>query len=179
MKSDLLDVVTAVGLSKAVIRNIKQNLFWAFFYNACGIPLAAGLLYPMFGLKLSPMFGAAAMSLSSFFVVTNALRLRFFHVLKKPAKKEQTETVDNADQGRTLPENKEETNMITMKIEGMMCAHCQAAVTKALNAVEGVTKTDVSLEDKAAYVEAGGDVSEDALKKAVVDAGYEVTEITA
>lgn len=179
MKSDLLDVVTAVGLSKAVIRNIKQNLFWAFFYNACGIPLAAGLLYPMFGLKLSPMFGAAAMSLSSFFVVTNALRLRFFHVLKKPAKKEQTETVDNGDQGRTLPENKEETNMITMKIEGMMCAHCQAAVTKALNAVEGVTKTDVSLEDKAAYVEAGGDVSEDALKKAVVDAGYEVTEITA
>ncbi|MFQ7553513.1 MAG: metal-transporting ATPase, partial [Blautia marasmi] len=179
MKSDLLDVVTAVGLSKAVIRNIKQNLFWAFFYNACGIPLAAGLLYPMFGLKLSPMFGAAAMSLSSFFVVTNALRLRFFHVLKKPAKKEQTETVDNGDQGRTLPENKEETNIITMKIEGMMCAHCQAAVTKALNAVEGVTKTDVSLEDKAAYVEAGGDVSEDALKKAVVDAGYEVTEITA
>lgn len=179
MKSDLLDVVTAVGLSKAVIRNIKQNLFWAFFYNACGIPLAAGLLYPMFGLKLSPMFGAAAMSLSSFFVVTNALRLRFFHVLKKPAKKEQTETVDNGDQGRTLPENKEETKMITMKIEGMMCAHCQAAVTKALNAVEGVTKTDVNLEDKAAYVETSGDVSGDALKKAVVDAGYEVTEITA
>lgn len=179
MKSDLLDVVTAVGLSKAVIRNIKQNLFWAFFYNACGIPLAAGLLYPMFGLKLSPMFGAAAMSLSSFFVVTNALRLRFFHVLKKPAKKEQTETVDNGNQGRTLPENKEETNMITMKIEGMMCAHCQAAVTKALNAVEGVTKTDVNLEDKAAYVETSGDVSGEVLKKAVVDAGYEVTEITA
>ena len=84
MKNDLLDVVTAVGLSKAVIRNIKENLFWAFFYNACGIPLAAGLLYPVFGLKLSPMFGAAAMSLSSLFVVSNALRLRFFHVLKKP-----------------------------------------------------------------------------------------------
>ena len=177
MKSDLLDVVTAVGLSKAVIRNIKQNLFWAFFYNACGIPLAAGLLYPMFGLKLSPMFGAAAMSLSSFFVVTNALRLRFFHVLKKPVKKEQTETVNTANKGRTLPENKEETNMITMKIEGMMCPHCQAAVTKALNAVEGVTKTEVSLEDKAAYVEAGEGVSRDALKKAVADAGYEVTGI--
>lgn len=177
MKSDLLDVVTAVGLSKAVIRNIKQNLFWAFFYNACGIPLAAGLLYPMFGLKLSPMFGAAAMSLSSFFVVTNALRLRFFHVLKKPVKKEQTETVNTANKGRTLPENKEETNMITMKIEGMMCPHCQAAVTKALNAVEGVTKTEVSLEDKAAYVEAGEGVSKDALKKAVADAGYEVTGI--
>lgn len=91
MKNDLLDVVTAVGLSKAVIRNIKENLFWAFFYNACGIPLAAGLLYPMFGLKLSPMFGAAAMSLSSLFVVSNALRLRFFHVLKKPeAEREET-----------------------------------------------------------------------------------------
>jgi len=178
MKSDLLDVVTAVGLSKAVIRNIKQNLFWAFFYNACGIPLAAGLLYPMFGLKLSPMFGAAAMSLSSFFVVTNALRLRFFHVLKKPAAKEQIETEGTVKQGRTLPENKEEIKMITMKIEGMMCPHCQAAVTKALNAVEGVKKTDVSLDDKAAYVEAVDGVSEDALKKAVVDAGYEVTEIT-
>ena len=178
MKSDLLDVVTAVGLSKAVIRNIKQNLFWAFFYNACGIPLAAGLLYPMFGLKLSPMFGAAAMSLSSFFVVTNALRLRFFHVLKKPAAKEQIETEGTVKQGRALPENKEEIEMITMKIEGMMCPHCQAAVTKALNAVEGVKKTDVSLDDKAAYVEAEEDVSEDALKKAVVDAGYEVTEIT-
>ena len=178
MKSDLLDVVTAVGLSKAVIRNIKQNLFWAFFYNACGIPLAAGLLYPMFGLKLSPMFGAAAMSLSSFFVVTNALRLRFFHVLKKPAAKEQIETEGTVKQGRTLPENKEEIKMITMKIEGMMCPHCQAAVTKALNAVEGVKKTDVSLDDKAAYVEAEEGVSEDALKKAVVDAGYEVTEIT-
>ena len=178
MKSDLLDVVTAVGLSKAVIRNIKQNLFWAFFYNACGIPLAAGLLYPMFGLKLSPMFGAAAMSLGSFFVVTNALRLRFFHVLKKPAAKEQIETEGTVKQGRTLPENKEEIKMITMKIEGMMCPHCQAAVTKALNAVEGVKKTDVSLDDKAAYVEAEEGVSEDALKKAVVDAGYEVTEIT-
>lgn len=178
MKSDLLDVVTAVGLSKAVIRNIKQNLFWAFFYNACGIPLAAGLLYPMFGLKLSPMFGAAAMSLSSFFVVTNALRLRFFHVLKKPAAKEQIETEGTVKQGRTLPENKEEIKMITMKIEGMMCPHCQVAVTKALNAVEGVKKTDVSLDDKAAYVEAEEGVSEDALKKAVVDAGYEVTEIT-
>lgn len=171
MKSDLLDVVTAIGLSKAVIRNIKQNLFWAFFYNACGIPLAAGLLYPVFGLKLSPMFGAAAMSLSSFFVVTNALRLRFFHVLKKP------EIVNHVNQGSKLPENKEETTMITMKIEGMMCPHCQAAVTKALNAVDGVTKTEVSLEDKAAYVEADGDVSKETLKKAVVDAGYEVTGI--
>nr|WP_330407665.1 HAD-IC family P-type ATPase [Blautia argi] len=89
MKNDLLDVVTAISLSKAVIRNIKQNLFWAFFYNTCGIPLAAGLLYPIFGLKLSPMFGAAAMSLSSLFVVSNALRLRFFHVLKAPKREEE------------------------------------------------------------------------------------------
>ena len=137
MKNDLLDVVTAVGLSKAVIRNIKQNLFWAFFYNACGIPLAAGLLYPAFGWKLSPMFGAAAMSLSSLFVVSNALRLRFFHVLKKPeADREETmvqaeETVSDIE-----GKDKEEKNMFTMKIEGMMCPHCQAAVTKALNALE-------------------------------------------
>lgn len=174
MKSDLLDVVTAIGLSKAVIRNIKQNLFWAFFYNACGIPLAAGLLYPMFGLKLSPMFGAAAMSLSSFFVVSNALRLRFFHVLKRP----ETNTTDRqVNYGSKLPEKKEEITMITVKIEGMMCPHCQAAVTKALDAVEGVTKTEVSLEAKAAYVEADSSVSKETLKKAVTEAGYEVTAI--
>lgn len=166
MKNDLQDVATAIELSKAVIRNIKENLFWAFFYNVCGIPLAAGVLYPVFRLKLSPMFGAAAMSLSSLFVVSNALRLRFFHSLKK-----------GKTQPESIQEKKEEKNMYTMKIEGMMCPHCQAAVTKALNAVEGVTKTEVSLEDKAAYVEAGEGVSRDALKKAVADAGYEVTGI--
>lgn len=171
MKNDLLDVVTAVGLSKAVIRNIKENLFWAFFYNACGIPLAAGLLYPMFGLKLSPMFGAAAMSLSSLFVVSNALRLRFFHVLKKPEVMLLEETVSDKN-----VVNKEEMKMYTMKIEGMMCPHCQAAVTKALNALEGV-KAEVNLEKKEAYVEAGADVSKEALTKAVTEAGYEVLSV--
>ena len=171
MKNDLLDVVTAVGLSKAVIRNIRENLFWAFFYNACGIPLAAGLLYPVFGLKLSPMFGAAAMSLSSLFVVSNALRLRFFHVLKKPEVMTREEDVSDKN-----VVNKEEMNMYTMKIEGMMCPHCQAAVTKALNALEGV-KAEVNLEKKEAYVEAGANVSKEELAKAVTEAGYEVLSV--
>ena len=171
MKNDLLDVVTAVGLSKAVIRNIRENLFWAFFYNACGIPLAAGLLYPVFGLKLSPMFGAAAMSLSSLFVVSNALRLRFFHVLKKPEVMTREEAVSDKN-----VVNKEEMNMYTMKIEGMMCPHCQAAVTKALNALEGV-KAEVNLEKKEAYVEAGANVSKEELAKAVTEAGYEVLSV--
>lgn len=171
MKNDLLDVVTAVGLSKAVIRNIRENLFWAFFYNACGIPLAAGLLYPVFGLKLSPMFGAAAMSLSSLFVVSNALRLRFFHVLKKPEVMTREEAVSDKN-----VVNKEEMNMYTIKIEGMMCPHCQAAVTKALNALEGV-KAEVNLEKKEAYVEAGANVSKEELAKAVTEAGYEVLSV--
>ena len=171
MKNDLLDVVTAVGLSKEVIRNIRENLFWAFFYNACGIPLAAGLLYPVFGLKLSPMFGAAAMSLSSLFVVSNALRLRFFHVLKKPEVMTREEAVSDKN-----VMNKEEMNMYTMKIEGMMCPHCQAAVTKALNALEGV-KAEVNLEKKEAYVEAGANVSKEELAKAVTEAGYEVLSV--
>ncbi len=171
MKNDLLDVVTAVGLSKAVIRNIKENLFWAFFYNACGIPLAAGVFYNAFGWKLSPMFGAAAMSLSSFFVVMNALRLRFFHPVKRLPEEEAIE-----EPKKTTQKSKEEKNMITMKINGMMCAHCQAAVTKALNAVPGV-KAEVSLEDKAAYIEAAADVDREALKKAVTDAGYEVVSV--
>ena len=163
MKNDLQDVATAIELSKAVIRNIKENLFWAFFYNVCGIPLAAGVLYPVFGLKLSPMFGAAARSLSSLFVVSNALRLRFFHSLKK-----------GKTQPESIQEKKEEKNMYTMKIEGMMCPHCQAAVTKALEALEG-TKAEVNLEKKEAYVETG--LEKEALKKAVEDAGYQVLSV--
>lgn len=181
MKNDLLDVVTAVGLSKAVIRNIKENLFWAFFYNVCGIPLAAGVLYTAFGLKLSPMFGAAAMSLSSLFVVSNALRLRFFHVLKKPQQEEnirsaEVNTEQTVNTAAKAADNKEEMNMYTMKIEGMMCPHCQAAVTKALNGIEGV-KAEVNLEKKEAYVEAPDSVSKEDLTKAVVDAGYEVVSV--
>lgn len=188
MKNDLLDVVTAISLSKAVIRNIKENLFWAFFYNVCGIPLAAGVFYTALGLKLSPMFGAAAMSLSSLFVVSNALRLRFFHVLKKPQKEEDgtvhtTEKINGqtgkkqiVNNSAEAVENKEEMNMYTMKIEGMMCPHCQAAVTKALNGIEGV-KAEVDLEKKEAYVEAADSVSKEELTKAVVDAGYEVVSV--
>lgn len=188
MKNDLLDVVTAISLSKAVIRNIKENLFWAFFYNVCGIPLAAGVFYTTFGLKLSPMFGAAAMSLSSLFVVSNALRLRLFHVLKKPKKEEdstvqttekingQTENKQITNTSAEAVENKEEMNMYIMKIEGMMCPHCQAAVTKALNGIEGV-KAEVDLEKKEAYVEAADSVSKEELTKAVVDAGYEVISV--
>ena len=181
MKNDLLDVVTAVGLSKAVIRNIKENLFWAFFYNVCGIPLAAGVFYTAFGLKLSPMFGAAAMSLSSLFVVSNALRLRFFHVLKKPQQEEnirsaEVNTEQTVNTAAKAADNKEEMNMYTMKIEGMMCPHCQAAVTKALNGIEGV-KAEVNLEKKEAYVEAPDSVSKEDLTKTVVDAGYEVVSV--
>jgi len=174
MKSDLTDAVSAVKLSKAVIRNIKQNLFWAFFYNTIGIPLAAGVLYPAFGLKLSPMFGAAAMSLSSFFVVTNALRLRFFKPDPAAAENGITrapETEKPADIKRKTEGKKMEK---TVSISGMMCEHCVAHVKEALEKVDGVRSADVSLEKKNAVVTLNGEVGEEALKKAVTDAGYEV-----
>ncbi|MGI6095588.1 MAG: heavy metal translocating P-type ATPase [Lachnospiraceae bacterium] len=170
MKNDLLDAVTAIRLSKAVIRNIKQNLFWAFFYNCLGIPLAAGVFYSTLGLKLSPMFGAAAMSLSSFFVVSNALRLRLFKVSKG-----EEETVIMQQENITQKE-KETKTMITMKIEGMMCAHCKANVEKALNAIPGAS-AEVNLEKKAAYVTGDG-LDKGELEKAVTEAGYEVISIS-
>ena len=175
MKNDLLDAVTAIRLSKAVIRNIKQNLFWAFFYNALGIPVAAGIFYTAFGLKLNPMLGAAAMSMSSIFVVTNALRLKRFRPFAKREENKQEEAVL---QSNDIEESikKEETEMITMKINGMMCPHCQAAVKKALEGFEGV-QADVNLEDKAAYIKAPENTDKDALAKAVADAGYEVVSV--
>ena len=189
MKNDLLDAVGAVKLSKAVIRNIKENLFWAFFYNSIGIPLAAGVLYPLFQIKLNPMFGAAAMSLSSVCVVSNALRLRW--VKLHDAKKTQSEpyqdvaasTIADINQHNELDNNIKSTNndkgestmTTTISIEGMMCAHCQAHVEKALKEVAGVTEVTVSLENKNAVVT--GDASVEALKQAVVDAGYEVTDV--
>ena len=189
MKNDLLDAVGAVKLSKAVIRNIKENLFWAFFYNSIGIPLAAGVLYPLFQIKLNPMFGAAAMSLSSVCVVSNALRLRW--VKLHDAKKTQSEphqdvaasTIADINQHNALDNNIKSTNndkgestmTTTISIEGMMCAHCQAHVEKALKEVAGVTEVTVSLENKNAIVT--GDASVEALKQAVVDAGYEVTDV--
>jgi Cu+-exporting ATPase len=176
MRNDLMDAVTSVKLSKAVIRNIKQNLFWAFFYNCLGIPLAAGVLYPIFGLKLNPMFGAAAMSMSSLFVVSNALRLRFFPVHHSAAGENGTEEEGNLDNfiETADAEVEEDIHMVTIKIEGMMCKHCQANVKKALEAISGVA-ADVNLEDKAAYVTGSEDL--EALKKAVVDAGYQVVSI--
>ena len=179
MKSDLLDAVNAIRLGRSVIRNIKENLFWAFFYNSIGIPLAAGVLYPAFGLKLSPMFGAAAMSLSSVCVVLNALRLNFFKPLTaadaQPASDLQNRQPEN------IPEipGKEEKNMnqITVSIEGMMCMHCQKHVTEALNAIDGVS-AEVSLESKNAVVTTDREVSDEVLRKAVTDAGYEVTGIS-
>ncbi|MBQ2326830.1 MAG: HAD-IC family P-type ATPase, partial [Clostridia bacterium] len=178
MKSDLLDAVTAYRLSRSVITNIKQNLFWAFFYNSVGIPLAAGLLWGPFGIKLSPMIGAAAMSLSSVCVVSNALRLNFFKPEVKPVIEEGeateitqvTEITDNTnDEG-------EKTMTKTMKIEGMMCPHCSGRVEKALNALEGV-EAKVNLEAGTAEVTLTADVSDEVLTKAVVEAGYEVTSI--
>lgn len=183
MKNDLKDAVTAIRLSKAVIRNIKQNLFWAFFYNTLGIPIAAGIFYPLLGLKLNPMIGAAAMSMSSIFVVSNALRLKWFQPLGKSGQETQetvsAATMDDTPGGGQINQGnqeKEDESMITMKIEGMMCQHCQAHVSKALNDLEGV-KAEVSLEDQAAYVTADQSVDKEALRKAVVDAGYEVVSI--
>lgn len=192
MKNDLLDVVTAIQLSKAVIRNIKQNLFWAFFYNCLGIPLAAGVFYHWSGWLLSPMFGAAAMSFSSVFVVTNALRLRSFHpILPKYQENTalQTHTAEvqlttgvktSVPKAATPPSvTLQQKNVVhkTMQIGGMMCNHCQNAVTKALNSLDGVTAT-VSLEDNAAYITTDGTVSDDAMKQAVINADYQVLALT-
>lgn len=163
MKSRLTDAITAIRLSKAVIRNIKQNLFWAFFYNAVCIPLAAGVFYPAFGIRLNPMIGAAAMSMSSLFVVGNALRLRHFKA---------------GLQDKNDKQNKEDTNMNkTMIIEGMMCGHCTGRVQKVLEAVEGVASVTMSLENKSAELVLNAEVADDTLKAVVTEAGYEVVEI--
>lgn len=202
MKNDLRDAVTAMKLSRAVIRNIKENLFWAFFYNCIGIPLAAGVLYPAFQIRLNPMFGAAAMSLSSIFVVGNALRLRGFKSGFTPLKKgtpeaahKEIEITHAAAEGeqcilktpaeqnnrQDVKQEKERTNTMTkvISIEGMMCNHCTGTVQKALEAVEGVKAVTMSLEQKNATVELASDVADEVLTKAVVDAGYEVKGVTA
>ena len=183
MKSRLIDVAAAVRLSRATLRNIHENLFWAFFYNVIGIPLAAGVWIPIFGWTLNPMFGAAAMSLSSFCVVTNALRLNLFnmHDAKKDKKLKNPviikELVDNNKTNHNQ-ENKEIGTMKkTMKIEGMMCGHCEATVKKALEGLEGVASAEVSHEAGTAVVELSSDVSDDVLKKTVEDKDYKVTAI--
>lgn len=172
MKSDLTDAVTAIELSHATIRNIKENLFWAFFYNACGIPLAAGVFYPFLEWKLNPMFAAAAMSFSSAFVVGNALRLRLF----RPKYAKTTTALPKEDIQKEL-NHKEEIGMKkVLKIEGMMCNHCTGRVEKALNDLDGVT-AEVSLEGKSATVTLSKDVSDETLVQTVTDAGYEVVDI--
>ncbi len=175
MKSDLMDAVTAIQLSHATIRNIKQNLFWAFFYNVLGIPLAAGVFYHALEWKLNPMFAAAAMSFSSAFVVGNALRLKLFKPENTGAPEHKMITENHLSNKNDT--NKEAINMKkVLKIEGMMCGHCTGRVEKALNEMDGVTAT-VSLEGKSADVTLSKDISDDALIKTVADAGYEVVDI--
>ena len=170
MKSRLSDVPAAIRLSRATLRNIHENLFWAFFYNVIGIPLAAGVWFPMFGLTLNPMFGAAAMSLSSFCVVTNALRLNWFR-MHDAAKDKKIKPAD-------IVKKKEETEMKkTMKIEGMMCGHCEATVKKALEALPQVDEATVSHEAGTAEVSLNGDISDEVLKKTVEDKDYKVLSI--
>lgn len=192
MKNSLQDVVTAIELSRAVVRNIHMNLFWAFFYNVLGIPVAAGALFPAFGLRLSPMIGSAAMSLSSVCVVTNALRLRFF----KPALGDQADGPEKAEKvaektdsmtenipGDSGVDNKEdEKGMVMMKktlvVEGMMCEHCKMHVEKALAGVAGVDSAQVDLEKKTATVSMAEDVADQVLMDAVKEAGYEPVSCT-
>ena len=165
MNNSLQGVANAISLSKATIRNIRQNLFWAFFYNCLGIPVAAGVLYPVFGILLSPMFGAAAMSMSSFFVVTNALRLRLF--------KAEFEAFERAENnGRDINIKEEKMMETVIKVNGMMCPHCKARVESVCKAVEGTVDAVVDLQEK--QVTVTGNASVDALKKAIADAGYEV-----
>jgi len=163
IKNDPMDVPGLIALSKAVIKNIKMNLFWALFYNCLGIPLAAGVFYPLFGLQLNPMIGAAAMSLSSVCVVTNALRLRKF----TPPKNEEVQMIKTKEMEKRTMEH-------VLKIEGMMCSHCTGRVQKALEQTAGVVSVAVDLESGTATVKGG---EPDVLKAAVVDAGYEVISI--
>lgn len=189
VRSNLLDAVSAISLSKSVITNIKENLFWAFFYNVVGIPLAAGILYPAFGIKLSPMIGAAAMSMSSVCVVLNALRLKgkSFNIDKTGG----NETVESTNKEAVITEPdendlepfglndkiKEDVFMQTeLKIEGMMCKHCQKHVHDALSALDGVSEVIVDLEGGKATVTSASEISMDVFEKTIVDAGYELVK---
>ena len=177
MKSNVSDVAAAVRLSRATLRNIHGNLFWAFFYNVIGIPLAAGVWYPLFGWQLSPMFGAAAMSLSSFFVVSNALRLNFFKLhdasRDRPGRPVEEKEFRAAVEDINQMIREEKTMTKTVKIKGMMCPHCEAAVKKALEAVDGVQSAAPSHENGCAVLELTKDVPAEVIGKAVTDAGYE------
>ena len=178
MKSKLADVPAAIRLSRGVLRNIHENLFWAFFYNTIGIPLAAGLLIPVLGWKLNPMFGAAAMSLSSFCVVTNALRLNLLNIRSTKKDKKKQKAIDVSLININNNEKKEVNEMTkTMNIKGMMCGHCEAAVKKALEALPEVASAEVSHEKGTAVVTLEKEIADDVLKKTVEDKDYEVVEI--
>ncbi len=178
MKSKLADVPAAIRLSRGVLRNIHENLFWAFFYNTIGIPLAAGLLIPVLGWKLNPMFGAAAMSLSSFCVVTNALRLNLLNIRSTKKDKKKKNAIDVSLININNNEKKEVNEMTkTMNIKGMMCGHCEAAVKKALEALPEVASAEVSHEKGTAVVTLEKEIADDVLKKTVEDKDYEVVEI--
>lgn len=175
MKSRLIDVPAAVRLSRATLTNIHENLFWAFFYNVIGIPLAAGLWYPLLGWKLNPMFGAAAMSLSSFCVVTNALRLNLCRVYDP--KHDRKATPDRKNKTNKPNESEEKSMTKTMNIEGMMCGHCEARVKKALEALDAVSEAAVSHESGTAVVTLSSDISDEKLKETVEAEEYKVTSI--
>ena len=175
MKSRLIDVPAAVRLSRATLTNIHENLFWAFFYNVIGIPLAAGLWYPLLGWKLNPMFGAAAMSLSSFCVVTNALRLNLCRVYDP--KHDRKATPDRKNKTNKPSESEEKSMTKTMNIEGMMCGHCEARVKKALEALDAVSEAAVSHESGTAVVTLSSDISDEKLKETVEAEDYKVTSI--
>lgn len=173
VKNDLLDVVTAIDLSKKVINNIKMNLFWAFFYNTIGIPVAAGVFYLSFGLKLNPMIGAAAMSLSSVCVVTNALRLRAFKNKYSSVKVQNKNTdtkIENPKEERTI-------KMKTIKIEGMQCNHCKMSVEKALKKIDGIENIEVDLDKKQAIIKTSKEVEDIQIKSAIEEEGFKVIEI--
>ena len=173
VKNDLLDVVTAIDLSKKVINNIKMNLFWAFFYNTIGIPVAAGVFYLSFGLKLNPMIGAAAMSLSSVCVVTNALRLRAFKNKYSSVKAQNKNTdtkIENSKEERTM-------KMKTIKIEGMQCNHCKMSVEKALKKIDGIENIEVDLDKKQAIIKTSKEVEDIQIKSAIEEEGFKVIEI--
>ncbi len=194
MKNNLLDVVTAIKLSKAVIKNIRENLFWAFIYNIIGIPIAMGLFYTAFGLKLNPMIGALAMSFSSVFVVTNALRLRFFqnNYQTSSINKDNSSTAINIQAidlntskgddnmgllNNLFHKNNEKQTEKIISIEGMMCQHCVRHATEALEKIDGVSDVKVSLEDKNAVIHVNQNVTDEQITNAIVAAGYEIISI--
>jgi Cu+-exporting ATPase len=198
MKSDLLDAASAIQLSKAVIRNIKQNLFWAFFYNTVGIPLAAGVFFSILGWKLNPMFAAAAMSLSSVSVVTNALRLKGFkpklsqyyesrdtktYINKKNTSEEKITNLNTLTDKKTnqeIEKHEKKEGENTMKkeifIEGMSCNHCKTRVEKTLNKIEGVTHAEVVLEENKAILESEVEINEALITELIDEAGYKVVK---